>query len=92
MERDFTEEQKYVKAKKRVEKIKGFYTHTLVTVILIPALIVLNLKLTPEFHWFWFAAGGMLVGLFFHWFGVFGSNVFLGKNWEEDKIKEYMKD
>lgn len=87
-----TKEYKYLKAKKRVEKIKGFYTHIIVTVIIIPCLIFFNLKFTPQFHWFWFAMGGMLIGVFFHWLGLYGSNFFLGKDWEEKKIKEYMKD
>jgi hypothetical protein len=30
------------------------------------------------------------IGLFFHWFGVFGKNLLFSKSWEERKIKEYM--
>ena len=92
MERDNIEEVKYLKAKKRVEKIKGFYIHCIVTVFLIPFLIILNLQVTPDFHWFWFAVGGVLLGVFFHWLGLFGSTIFLGKNWEEKKIEEFMND
>jgi hypothetical protein len=30
------------------------------------------------------------IGVFFHWYSVFGINFFLGKGWEEKKIKELM--
>jgi len=30
------------------------------------------------------------IGLFFHWFGVFGRNFLFTKQWEERKIKEFM--
>jgi len=33
MERAFIKEQKYIKAKKRVKKIKGFYTHFAVYIV-----------------------------------------------------------
>lgn len=84
-------EKKYIKAQKRVKKIKGFYNHLMVMFVLIPFLILINLKLTPDFHWFWWAIFGNLVGLFFHWLGVFGFNKLgFGKEWEERKIQEYM--
>ncbi|TDQ27783.1 2TM domain-containing protein [Tenacibaculum caenipelagi] len=93
MERDYTQEQKYILAKKRVEKIKGFYIHLLVTVFIIPVLVFFNLKFVPEFHWFYFAIIGMLFGVFFHWLGVFGfDKVGLGKDWEEKKIRELMEE
>ena len=89
-ENSTTEESRYLFAKKRVEKIKGFYIHTFITILLIPSLIFINLKFTPEYHWFWFSVGGLLIGLLFHWLGVFGPNVILGKEWEEKKLKEFM--
>ena len=93
MESNYTKEQKYIKAKKRVEEIKGFYAHLIITVFIIPFLIFINLEFSPQYHWFWWAVFGMLFGLFFHWFGVFGyKNIGLGKDWEERKIKEIMNE
>lgn len=92
MEENLTEEYRYLKAQKRVEKIKGFYIHTIVTFLLAPVLVFINLKFSPQYHWFWFAVGGVFVGLFFHWLGVYGSNIFFGSNWEKKKIKEFMKE
>lgn len=91
MKREFTEEQKYARAKKKVEKIKGLYVHLLVTVLVIPVLIFINLKFVPQYHWFYFPIIGMTTGLFFHWLGVFGfEKLGFGKDWEEQKIKEYL--
>ena len=93
MESNFTEEQRYYKAQKRVKKIKGFYTHLCVYCFVIPIIIFVNLKFEPHFHWFWFSVCGWGTGLFFHWLSVFGINLLgLGNNWEEKKIKEFMNE
>jgi len=91
MERNNTEQERYLIAQKRVKRIKGFYTHLSIYCVIIPVIIFVNLKYEPHFHWFWFSLCGWGIGLFFHWFSVFGLNlVGLGKNWEEKKIKEFM--
>ena len=86
MERDYTQEEKYLKAQKRVKEIKGFYSHVVVTILVIPFLIFINLRFSPFFHWFWFPIFGLGFSLIIHWFTVFG----FGRNWEERKIKELM--
>ena len=92
MESHFTKEQQYIKAKKRVKDIKGFYAHLVVFCLVMPFLIFINLKYVPQFHWFWFSLAGWGTGLFSHWLGVIGIHKFgLGKNWEEKKIKEFME-
>ncbi len=92
MRKDYRIEYKYAKAKKRVEKIKGLYIHLIVTVLIIPVLIFINLKFVPSYHWFYFPTIGMFLGLFFHWFGIFGiEKIGLGKDWEEQKIKEFLE-
>ncbi|MFY0631290.1 MAG: 2TM domain-containing protein [Flavobacteriaceae bacterium] len=89
---NYTKEQLYLKAQKKVKEIKGFYAHLFVMIIIIPVIIYVNLEFTPEYHWFWYAVIGNLVGFLFHWFGVFGFDKFgLGKNWEEKKIRELME-
>lgn len=92
MEKDYAQEQLYIKAKKRVNDIKGFYVHLIVTLFSLPIIITVNLIFVPHYHFFWFAAGGMFLGIFFHWLGVFGFNQFgLSKEWEERKIREIME-
>lgn len=92
MEERFTQEYRYARAKKRVERIKGLYAHALVTVLIIPVLVVINLKFVPQYHWFWYPSLGISIGLLFHWFGVFGAEKLgFGKDWEEKKIKEFLE-
>jgi hypothetical protein len=71
MEIEFTKEQRYFQAQKRVQDVKGFYIHFTIYSLIIPLIIFINLKYVPEFHWFWFSILGWGVGLFFHWLGIF---------------------
>jgi hypothetical protein len=90
----FTQEEKYIKAKKRVKEISGFYWHLFFYLLVNIALLVLGNNIFQEgefLKWenystaiFWG------IGLFFHWFGVFGKNIMFSKRWEERKIKEFM--
>lgn len=91
METNFTEQERYLKAKKRVKDIKGFYTHLVIYCIIIPTLIFFNLNFDPNFHWFWFSLIGWGFGLTMHWFSVFGFKfIGLGQDWEDKKVIEYM--
>lgn len=76
----------YYRAKKRVEELKGFYGNLISYCCVIPILIFINLKFTPDFHWFWFSMAGWGFGLTMHAFKVFGYSA----NWEERKIKEIL--
>lgn len=101
MKSKYLEEQKYIVAKKRVEKIKGFYWHLITYIVvnvIISVTIIIGLinedmltfgKAIENFGVFatWLFWG---IGLFFHWLGVFGTNLFFSKKWEERKIKELM--
>ena len=91
MYRDDLENSKYVRAVKRVEKLKEFYQNIASYCIVIPFLIFINLRFSPGFYWFWFPMFGWGIGLTFHFLEVNNYNVFLGKNWEEKKIEELMK-
>ncbi len=86
------ENSKYVRAVERVEKLKEFYQNLASYCIVIPFLIFINLRFSPQFHWFWFPIFGWGIGLTFHFLEVNNYNIFLGKNWEDRKIKEMMND
>ncbi|CAL2087680.1 2TM domain-containing protein [Tenacibaculum sp. 190524A02b] len=91
MENQFIKEHNYMLAKKKVEKIKAFYIHAIITVLTMPIIIVVNLKFVPHYHWFWYPLIGMSLGVFFHWFGVFGADKLgFGKDWEEKKIQQFL--
>jgi len=83
------EQTKYQEAKKRVEEIKGFYTHLVTFVIVNAVLVVINLLTSPEYFWFIWPIIGWGVGIVIHAFSVFSN--FWGKSWEERKIKEIME-
>lgn len=77
----------YYRAKKRVNQLKGFYGSLMSYCIVIPFLIFINLRFSPQFQWFWFSAFGWGFGLTMHAFKVFGYS----SNWEERKIQEILK-
>lgn len=93
IDNDFVKEEKYLRAQKRIKEIKGFYSHVVVTVLVIPFLIFINLSFSSFYHWFWWPALGLGLSVFIHWFSVFGfSAIGLGKDWEARKIKEMMEE
>jgi sensor histidine kinase YesM len=83
---DYNENNAYFRAKKRVEELKGFYGNLISYCIVIPFLIFINLRYSPQYQWFWFSAGGWGFGLIMHALKVFGYS----SNWEERKIQEIL--
>ncbi|WDF47509.1 2TM domain-containing protein [Chryseobacterium sp. KACC 21268] len=88
-------EIKYLEAKKRVKKLKGFYIHLTIYVLVNLMIVLINYQdLKPGesyFKWenfitlfFWG------IGLLAHAMSVFVPQFVLGKNWEERKIRELM--
>jgi hypothetical protein len=84
---NYSENNAYYRAKKRVEQLKGFYGNLISYCCVIPVLIFVNLTYMPQFHWFWFSAAGWGFGLTMHAFKVFG----YGSDWEERKIQEILR-
>ena len=80
-----SENMSYVRAKERVEKLKGFYGKLISYCCVIPFLIFINLR-TSDFQWFWFPMLGWGFGLTMHAAETFG----YGKSWEEKKIREIL--
>tara|TARA_B110001454_G_C12638841_1_gene400304 strand:- start:385 stop:720 length:336 start_codon:yes stop_codon:yes gene_type:complete len=101
MDNKFRQEDSFLRAKKRVKAIKGFYVHLIVYVlsnICISGIIIFGLtesgyRFKDTFSNFgvystWVFWG---IGMFFHWLGVFGFKTLgFGSDWEEKKIKELM--
>ena len=82
----YNENNAYLKAKKRVEELKGFYSNLISYCCVIPVLIYINLTYSPEFQWFWFSAIGWGFGLLMHGMKVYGYS----SNWEQRKIQEIL--
>jgi hypothetical protein len=92
METNYQENERYYKAKKRVEEIKGFYGNLISYVLVMCFLVFINLRYSPEYLWFFWPMLGWGIGVFFHGMKVFNYMPFLGKEWEEKKIKEFMEE
>ena len=90
METNNTEYEKYLKARKQVEAIKGFYGHLTFYIIFNVIIIFINLKYSPEVLWFYWTTFSWGIGLFFHGLKVYNLTPFLNKDWEERKIKQFM--
>lgn len=83
---------KYEEARKTVKKLKGFYVHAVVYVLVNLFIIAGNTQqgqsLTDMDNYWTAILWG--VGLLAHGIGTFTPQLFLGKDWEERKTKELM--
>lgn len=84
---------KYLRAKERVIEVKEFYSKFLRSAVTIVFLAAINYY-TNEWRYMWFlwATLGISISMIYKATKVFGVNPFLGKNWEERKIQEFMND
>ena len=85
------EEGNYLKAQKKIEEIKGFYSNLSAYVVVIIGLAVLNLVTYPYHLWFLYPAIGWGIGVVIHGVNVFNYMPFLSRDWEERKINELME-
>lgn len=98
--KNYKQDDPYSRAKYKVEKIKRFYKH-LAAYIIVNSLIF-GIKIIKHvthgesfseaildfnFYGLWLFWG---IGLVFHAFAVFGADHLFGKDWEENKIKQFM--
>lgn len=81
----YNENRAFIRAKERVEKLKGFYGNLISYCCVVPILIFINLQ-SGGFQWFWFPMLGWGMGVSFHALETFG----YGKSWEEKKIQEIL--
>jgi hypothetical protein len=86
---------KYIEAQKKVKKIKGFYTHLAIYLVVNLMIIIVNVQNLKEGESYFklenfFTAFFWGIGLLSHGLSTFLPNWILGTNWEERKIKELM--
>ncbi|MCV6631330.1 MAG: 2TM domain-containing protein, partial [Flavobacteriaceae bacterium] len=85
-------DDRYIRARKRIEDLKGFYYNLISYIIVIPFLAFINYQTFWGFKWFFFPMAGWGLGLLFHAYGTFVNDGFLGKHWEERQIQKYMRE
>lgn len=84
-------EERYRRAKKKLERIKSFYIHLFIYCIFVLFFIWLNLR-SSDFPWALFPIAGWGLGVLGHASDTFDHNIPFGKRWEERKIKEFMQE
>jgi len=92
---EFIYKERYQLAQKRVKRIKGFYTHALIYIIVNLVFVYINIQNLDEgesyFQWRNFITFSFWgVGLLAHAGSVFLPNLIFGKNWEARRIQKYM--
>ena len=83
-------DQQYLRAKRSVKSIKGFYLHLLIFVLVMTLLVVIN-AVTGGRWWVQWPFIGWGIGVAAHAVAVFGSGGWLGADWEARKIREIME-
>ncbi|MFT4698001.1 MAG: hypothetical protein ACI9SJ_001134 [Flavobacteriaceae bacterium] len=90
--------EKYDRATKKVKKIKDFYSHLTVYIVINSLLILMHLGIFQigalnlnYIGWSMFSTPFFWgIGLFFHGLNVFQGNFSFFRNWEDKKMKEFM--
>lgn len=86
-----TQENKYLRAKERVEELKKFYNNLIAYIIVNAGLAALNYWQNQwAYTWFLWSVFGWGIGLAFHAAKAFQWNPLFNKDWEERKVKEFM--
>lgn len=93
---------KYIKARHKVEKLKRFYIHLVVYLVINTVITVVkimnNINNGETFNEAFFDFATVITWLIWgiaialHAFSVFGIQFILGDDWEERKIEKFMND
>lgn len=86
-----SEQEAYIRAKKQVKEIRGFYISLAAYCVVIPILIIVNVTFSPEFHWFWFSLIGWGTALLIKGLKIYNLLPFLGNEWEQRKMREFIE-
>lgn len=92
----FQPEDKYADAQRKVKRLKGFYTHLIVYIVINIMIVFINIRdLDAGESYFkienFFTAFFWGIGILAHALSTFMPNWIFGRNWEEKKIKELME-
>lgn len=86
------ENQKYFRARERVETLKKFYGSLASSVFIIIIVGSVNYYVDKWEHpWFLWVVFGLGISLIFKALKIFNLNPLLSRDWEERKIQEFMK-
>ncbi|MCB0436399.1 MAG: 2TM domain-containing protein [Mangrovimonas sp.] len=94
---NFYQQERYEQAKKQVQKLKGFYVHLLVYLVVNAFILIVQYQNLHEgesiFTFGRFSTAFFWgIGLVAHAATVFVPRFIFTKSWEDRKIKEYMNE
>jgi hypothetical protein len=78
------------RAERRVNELRGFYSHLQTYVLVNVAIFLINIFSSPEHLWFYWPLFGWGIGILCHGLSVSRKGLW-GENWKERKIKELME-
>ena len=85
-------DEKHEETKRRVKALRDFYKNLVTYIGVNVLLIVINLITSPGSLWFYWVTIFWGIGIVIHGAKVFlFKDKFLGKEWEERKIKEILE-
>ncbi|RKS53344.1 2TM domain-containing protein [Gillisia mitskevichiae] len=86
-------EKNYQRAKERVEELKKFYSHLLSYIVVNIFLAAVNYYSNEwRYPWFLWVTAGWGIGLIFDAMRAHQINPMFNKDWEERKIRSFMKE
>jgi hypothetical protein len=85
------DEQLYKEARKRVRRLRNFYSHIAMYVVVSTFLTFVNWFSNPGHWWVKWVWIGWGIGIFFSALGLYKRNILFSDAWEERKIKEEME-
>jgi hypothetical protein len=88
---DLTTDPRYKEARNRARRLRGFYVHALVFVLVNLGFFAVNFLTTPGKWWFGWPTLGWGIGLMAHGLSVAAVPGLFGADWEERKIREYLE-
>ncbi len=77
-------------ARRQVCRLRGFYHHLAVFALVNSLLAAIDLATSPERLWFYWPLLGWGIWMALHAWGTFARNRWLGRDWEERKVRELM--
>lgn len=80
----------YRRAKARVAALRAFYTHTAVYLLVNALLVGIDLATSPDSLWFYWPLLSWGIVFAAHALYMFGAGGWLGREWEERKVRELM--
>jgi len=85
------DEEQIARTRSRVRRLRDFYVHIAIFVVVIGGLAVMNWIVSPTFWWVAFPAIGWGIGLAAHAVSVLFEDSLFDAGWEERKTRELLQ-